>query len=223
MAKIQVVTIGKVGPAGSGVSSHEDVTNSIMHVRRVTSSTRPTVSSSDEGLIIYETDTNRMYRWDGTAWLPFLTGIRAIGVRANKTSDQSIANSSNVLVTFTGEDHDSDTLHDVSSNTSRITIPTGFGGIWLVTASAAWASGTGERWLEVLKNNSGAAYNASNRIAGVRDTNVNSTHIQPLCVPVLLAAGDHIEVYVRQTSGGSLNLLGTSDITWFGAHFLGVS
>ncbi len=67
--KVQVVTIGVVGPTGAGAATHEDITNSIMHVRRVTSSTRPTgLTSTDKGLLIYETDTGKYMMWDGTLW-----------------------------------------------------------------------------------------------------------------------------------------------------------
>src|SRR5262249_48361247 len=48
---------GDIGPTGSGFVI-------------CTSSTRPAVTAGDEGLAIYETDTDLVRIWDGTRWAP---------------------------------------------------------------------------------------------------------------------------------------------------------
>lgn len=42
------------------------VNTAVKHINVVTSTTRP--STPDEGTIIYETDTNSYFGWNGTAW-----------------------------------------------------------------------------------------------------------------------------------------------------------
>lgn len=42
------------------------INTAVKHINVVTSGTRP--SSPDEGTIIYETDTNSYFGWNGTAW-----------------------------------------------------------------------------------------------------------------------------------------------------------
>ena len=66
---IKVVTVGTPGPAGTGLTTHEAQSNTLEHVRQVTSSTRPT--SPIAGQIIYETDTTLYQMWNGTAWTRF--------------------------------------------------------------------------------------------------------------------------------------------------------
>jgi hypothetical protein len=47
------------------------------------------------------------------------------GCLAYKTSSQSISSGSSASITFTAEDYDTDTIHNNSTNTDRMTVPTG--------------------------------------------------------------------------------------------------
>jgi hypothetical protein len=75
------------------------------------------------------------------------TGLKLIGCKVWNSTTQTMngsgTNGGNTLITFDSEEWDSDGFHSTSSNTSRITIPTGFGGkyavgymVWLGTSAA---------------------------------------------------------------------------------------
>jgi hypothetical protein len=60
-------------------------------------------------------------------------GAAFIGCALKATNDQSTTLNTDVAITFDSEDFDTDAFHDNSTNTSRITIPSGLGGKYLFT------------------------------------------------------------------------------------------
>ena len=91
-----------------------------------TSSTRP--ASPYEGQCIYETDTDRMYVWDGSAWS--LTWMKTMpSFFATRTSNVTVSNSPNALV------FDNSVVNDgscYSTSNGRFTAPV-TGKYWLST------------------------------------------------------------------------------------------
>lgn len=150
------------------------------------------------------------------SWTDFLANIPSCKLRL--TSDLSVADDAALhSVGFTTEDWDTDTLHSTSSNTSRITIPTGYAGRWRFEANTAFdVSATGIRWSCLRKN--GADIIASTR---TNATSALGTQ-QTVSVEVQMAATDYMELLVRQTSGGALFLLHDAvGPTWFHAKWVG--
>jgi hypothetical protein len=86
---------------------------------------------------------------------------------------------------------------------TRLTIPAGAGGRYLITAQIRWSvsSGSGQRDMRIVKN--------SNIDIG-RDNDGLTTHInavyQSLAITRTLAAGDYVRLFVNQTSGGNLDI-----------------
>lgn len=143
------------------------------------------------------------------AGLSTLTGsVRITGqpsCRLRNSAAQSIASQSTYTAsTFDTEVGDVGGMHD-SVNPSRITIPTGQGGLYLVTAATEFAFNTsGFRGCKVVLNGStDAGPRVITSPSSSTATSVSVTHI------LSLSAGDFIEFVVRQTSGGSLNIGGT--------------
>lgn len=126
----------------------------------------------------------------------------ADSVKVYNSGSVSINSATPTALTFSNEDHDTNTIHDPGSPT-KLTIPTGKGGKWLVGASVVWESNTvGAREVAIRKNGSantggGNAVEASSN----NPTTVSTTTI------ISLAAGDYIEAYVTQKSGGALNVI----------------
>jgi hypothetical protein len=60
-------------------------------------------------------------------------GASFVGCALKATNDQSTTLNTDVAITFDSEDFDTDAFHDNSTNTSRITIPSGLGGKYLFT------------------------------------------------------------------------------------------
>ena len=142
-------------------------------------------------------------------------GSTLVGCSITRTTTQSIANSTWVALAFDSESFDTDGFHDNATNNSRITIPTGKGGKYLITSTIQWdASATGRRSLKIYIN--GVA--SSTYFTELSPT--ASTYPFNLFTGVLtLAAGDYIQTYVNQSSGGTMNPDGT--VMFFNAIYLG--
>lgn len=125
-----------------------------------------------------------------------------VGASLYKTAVQSINNGSDVTVTWDAEYFDTNAIHDNATNNSRLTIPTGYGGKWLVNYSQSWAAtATGAKWSYIYKN-------GSTDIFGTfwTYTSAGSQVKQSASCVLSLSAGDYLTVVVGQNSGGALNL-----------------
>ena len=117
-----------------------------------TSGTRP--AGPNEGMTIYETDTDRVQIYNGAAWSPAASvGTATPRCGVSRATDQSIAeNSPNVLVSWTNEDYDVGAMFSATSTTAA-TIPSGWGGLYLITTAVQFASSTaGYRSLQINTN-----------------------------------------------------------------------
>jgi hypothetical protein len=120
-------------------------------------------------------------------------------VRVFHTAVQAIANATNVILAFDSEFFDTNAIHDNSTNNSRLTCKTA--GVYFVQAAIEYVSNsTGLRFLNLLVNG------ADMFTADVTDTATGTAHSMSIAGIIKLGVDDYIEVRVRQTSGGSLNL-----------------
>jgi len=133
-----------------------------------------------------------------------------------RSANQSITTTTWTNVTFDEADYyDPFDMHSPTSNPTRITIPSGAAGVYLITATFYWAAAPG--WLgscrfrvngATIVGENGTANNALNGCA--------STHWS-------CAAGDYIEMQVFQNSGGTVTLSGAGawaplfSAVWLGA------
>lgn len=123
-------------------------------------------------------------------------------VRAYHSTTQSIANGSATAVALNNEAVDSATIHDNSTNNSRLTIPTGEDGFWLFALFVEFASNaTGQRKLELRRG--GADFFAGVTVDAAAGS--NATRIA-FAFAMEATAGQYFEMVVTQNSGGSLNL-----------------
>jgi hypothetical protein len=134
-----------------------------------------------------------------------------VGCSVYKSANQSISNTTTTAITFDTELKDTDGFHSTSSNTSRMTIPSGKAGLYLITGQINFASNaSGYRSGEVHKNGSLVAQ--AFVLAPVTGgwTGGSVSHI------IELAVGDYVELIAWQSSGGSLNVNGGAT---YGAAF----
>jgi hypothetical protein len=137
-----------------------------------------------------------------------------IGVKLKDTTPQSIANTTQVILTFNDEVFDTNGFHDNATNNSRITIPTGYAGYYRITCNAAYAAnGTGIRYIIVYKN--GSSFQEFSQKGEAEDVNCTYTFVANLAV------ADYIQFNCFQNSGGSLNInknnLGVFELEYLGA------
>ena len=138
----------------------------------------------------------------GVEWAA-VGGSSFVGCGVKKTSDQSINNSTATVISWDSENIDTNTMHDNSTNNTRITVPTGKGGYYLLTGGIAFNSnGTGNRVVRAYKNGSDLRW-----LAGVAAANAGNFTIVSFNQVFNLSAGDYIELYAFQSSGGALSVM----------------
>lgn len=138
----------------------------------------------------------------GVKWAAAATGSSAFtGARATNTAGTSIPNDADTVVPFATEDFDTDAFHDLATNNSRLTVPTGKAGKYLAVGQAAFASAAGSnRHLYIIKN--GVTIFAFHR----ESWGVTSPWWGSTSGIIELAVGDYVELFVNQNSGGALAL-----------------
>lgn len=173
------------------------------------------VTSPQEGNACYLKDTDVIQVYSGSLWVAKSTAGSFVGANVYKTSAQSIANATFTTVNFEAENFDTDSYHSTSVNTSRMTIPTGKDGKYLVTANLAFDTNlTGIRACVIRKN--GADYAKGTWIGAFNESAVLvATQI------ISLVATDYVEMQVYQSSTGALNIKGDSVSSMFSIQYLG--
>jgi hypothetical protein len=151
------------------------------------------------------------------SWAAPAGALTFVGAQAWQSTAVSISNNTWTAMTLTNEDYDSDNFHSNSTNTSRMTIPSGKGGKYLVQSSFALnnTNMTGYRSLAIYKNGT-LIKSFGNEPYGVYPSIFITGVIEA-------AAGDYVEIYAKQDSGGTFS---TDTFTgqannWFAISYLG--
>lgn len=125
---------------------------------------------------------------------------------------QSIATGSSLTaLSFNSETYDVGAMHDTVANNSRLTVPAGGDGLYLVVAGAFFASNaTGVRSIAIRKGGTTVVGGANCVGTSAVDSVLQTSAL------VALVAGDYVEACVNQTSGGNLNVGDTTGTYhWF--------
>lgn len=122
------------------------------------------------------------------------------------TTTLGISDATVTAVQFNAADaRDTDAFHDPASSNTRMTVPTGLGGWYTAGGVVTFAAnGTGYRLV-------GLRVNGTTRMA--QQTSVSfgtAANTLTVSAPLLLAAGDYVELIVYQNSGGALNIDGST-------------
>lgn len=128
--------------------------------------------------------------------------------RVNKTTNQSIADDGSWhAIAFDGEQVDDDNLHDTSTNNTRITANAL--GNYNVTASVEWASnGTGLREMRLVVGVGATIIACINEPA----ISTGGNHFMAISVAwEVTSSGAYIQLEVKQSSGGSLNIISSNN------------
>lgn len=126
-------------------------------------------------------------------------------VRVTNSANQSIANNDDeVVVTFDTELWDDYGFHSTTSNTSRLTVPLGYAGTYLIVANAQFeAAAAGQRIYSICYNGA-----LGQPIAQVQSTNNTAANRMASQVTTIyqLDEDDYVEFRVYQNSGGALDI-----------------
>lgn len=141
---------------------------------------------------------------DNATWL----GRDAPHARVYNSANLSITTATLTALTFNSERYDTGACHSTVSNTGRLTVPAGGGGVYDIKANIRFAANaTGTR--KALLRLNGATYIAGNEGPG----NASIDNDVTVATDYLLAAADYVEVIVWQNSGGALNVLATGNLS----------
>lgn len=123
-----------------------------------------------------------------------------VGCFLTGTVDQSVNSASSTLITWDAEVFDTDAFHSTTTNNTRITIPSGKAGKYLINmfVYSNNANTTGYRAMGIKKN--GTNIQEFNSTPNFSTANDLGQHFSTL---LDLAVGDYIEMYWTQNSGSA--------------------
>jgi hypothetical protein len=142
-----------------------------------------------------------------------------VGCQIFMGASVSLSNNTFTAMVFAETDYlDTDGFHDPASNNSRITIPSGKGGKYLVFGQIVNDQGSGPARIRINLN--GSVF-LENRFAQGNDDFTGQ-----ISSIITLAAGDYVELIGYQNSGGANDAWGTTALggtraTAFGVQLLG--
>ena len=174
------------------------------------------ITSPQEGQVCYLKDTDAVMTYSGATWVT-VGGSSYVGVGLTKSAVQSIANATYTAITWDGEGWDTNTFHDNVTNNSRVTIPSGKAGKYLLTAIVNFDTNPSGnlRILNIYKNGA-----ATGDIVGFTNPSLSTTVV--FSATLNLSVSDYIEIFAYQNSGGALNLKQTATFgTAFQVTYLG--
>ncbi len=138
--------------------------------------------------------------------------------RVYNNASINIATATNTALTFNSERYDVGGMHSTSVNTSRITIPTGGGGVYHLGGCVVFASNaTGVRAVWLMLNGATRIVQQAQPASSATDQAIT------VSCDYKLAAADYVELFVFQSSGGILAVNSTSAYTpeaW--CHWVGL-
>jgi len=141
-------------------------------------------------------------------------GSSFVGAVVSGVGKSTISHDTLTTLTYSTDDIDTDNFHNTSTNTSRITIPSGKNGKYYVYSAGfrmAFAADN-DGYIQISKNGNPEI----NFYPGRNPTNGRPTHI---VFGILdLVATDYLEIKVYQASGGSLSVISGGK---FGVYYLG--
>lgn len=136
--------------------------------------------------------------------------------RVYHSANQSVSSGASLILAFNSERFDNATMHDTSTNNSRLTAPVA--GVYAISLALTWENGTGEYQIAIRLN--GTTYIAfENEWWPAAAT---SGPAFAIATAYKLAASDYVEVYAYQATGAARNIqvLGNYSpefaMTWLG-------
>lgn len=136
------------------------------------------------------------------------------GAKAYQAAAQTLTSGATTAITLGAESFDSIGMHSTTVNPSRLTVPTGYDGIWRITAQMRFASHASGDLIAVISQNATTMAFEDKPPTGGTTT---------LSVSAVLAAveGDYFEIRGLQSTGSDVDTVEGEGVTWLVAEFLG--
>lgn len=197
----------------------EDVDNSTLLFSEQASA--PATPATGDWRVYFKSDGLYVVDDAGSETGPLSTGGGAtsfVGVKATRSAAYSMASGTPTAYPFDAESFDTDTFHDTGTNPSRLTIPSGKAGKYLVGGCAGISnlSASATRFFIDLRVNGTLATGSRLQHDGL------STGHDPVgqCSTILdLSVGDYVELFYFHDTGSSETADTNNAAIW--AHYLG--
>lgn len=141
-----------------------------------------------------------------------------IGCRARRTTVQTLTTGVVTAINFdVADDYDTDAYHDIVTNNSRITIPTGLGGKYQINAGFRWTDNTtGDTRFAAVELNSTTRLATDIKPPGA--TQGRASHV--ISFQKNLVATDFLTLVALHSASGNLDISTASEI-YLAVQFLG--
>ena len=153
---------------------------------------------------------------------PPVVAPASCGCRVRPSANQNCSSGgSGLAVSFDTNDNDTNGFHSTTVNPTRITVPAGYGGLYLFVGQLEYQTGSaGIREAYIRKNgvDTSSGWLGYNTMNPLQTTNTNRIQVVVLA---WLSGGDYMELMAFQSSGGTLTIDGGAQQTWFACAFLG--
>jgi hypothetical protein len=137
----------------------------------------------------------------GLKWATPASGSTFVGARLSRTTSLSVPTATYTAVNWDSEVFDTDAFHSTSTNTSRITIPSGKDGKYLFICRIMFPTGSaGGQDVSLYKNGVEYSYNTMPPNSATNTT----VHMETIVEAV---ATDYFETFVFQNSGISRTVI----------------
>lgn len=208
-------------PAGTdpmsrtAINSDLEIISDLLPAKVVTTAQQNALSPF-EGQAIFNTDTNRYQFWNGTKWIivtnkPF--------IHAYRNTTMNVGNVAALVVPLQAVTKDTDTFWASSPNPSRITIPAGKDGTYLVIASLAWTTTFQdlENWhLLIFRNGTQVATRL------IVANNDHPMKAQVAYIDEAAVAGTYYEIWTDHNAPSTYTVASGETNTFLQATYLGV-
>lgn len=179
------------------------------------------VTSPQEGNVCYLKDTDEIMTYSGSTWVAVggATAPTFVGVNATRTNvSTAITANTPLIIPFTTEEFDTNGFHSTVTNTSRLTIPAGYAGKYIISGWLNNPLGTPGSYqlLRLYKN--GAQYTTG----GVREgeyfrSNIGTNFTNALAQTITASVGDYFELQYQQNNTETVNIWSNFQLTYVGA------
>jgi len=144
-------------------------------------------------------------------------GPTYVGCMGYFFSSQNLTSGTAVVLTFGNEAWDTNAFHSTSTNTSRMTIPTGYGGYYLVQIVASVTTGT-DTSIRLLKNGANISSRGLNSSQLQQHVNTGGNTLQHSASFVIdAAAGDYLEAALVANAASKVVTDASFSVSYLGA------
>ena len=213
---ITAVTAG-TGISGGGSSGAVTITNSMAtEIAAKGDLIAGTGSQTFDNLTVGANGETLIADSTASTGLKWAKSANFVGCAVYNAAAQSIANNTLTALSFDTDAIDTNGFHPTGAGNARITIPTGLGGKYLISASMRFGlSLTGKRTMSLFLN--------GGQVVDIAEEVANNDQYLMISKSFILSlnAGDYLELGVFQNSGGNLDCFARALEAPFSVQYLG--